>query len=811
MAPVASQQKPPATPGALAPQAMTAAPPGDTESSEEVEDEELLEEKKDGSGPCIAVEVTARGAPVSGAHVNAARRKGDALIELHPLMLGADGRGQGWCKPGEYVFAAHAPGFGPSVATLEVHESDSTPRVRFELKPGLGLSGRVLDADSREPVAGAELSFSPSDEPEEGEVVDEVSALSDARGTFQVGDLAERSYLVVVTAPGHAQSFAEVEVPRAEPLLISLEGTARLEGQVVDGGGAPVPGAKVEAHNKEPALDGQFEGQADGQGHFSLDVRGGTYVLVATAKGQAALHEGAVTVARGALVDGLVIRLRPSGSLSGRVFVQASQKPVVGADIYIRQAQADFGYSARTDARGGFRAELLPGEYELTLSKDGFPDAERKGLQIQAGQELAVEIPLSRAATVEGCVKDSAGHRSEAAEVTIRWLGESADGEEQEFITGTDEEGEYQYEPLLAGRYQLEARLAEEGRASVREITLQEGETARVDFVVPQQLGEVQGTVRTAEGGPLLDEVEVFMMDTDFVEVDETGHFTARLLPGKYSFKAAYVAADEPGSEQRVTVEAGKVSRVVLTVAGTLTETSGVVLNSRGEPVSGASVELMGEDLHGYEETDAQGSFVVKTSAKSAGTSVFLRASSRSEEGEVRDVLVGSRGVVVRLQPDAALRGRLVPTRGPPVQGFELYAKQEPGTRALFPRGDSRPFVGDSFELVDVPVGALDLWVRTSDGRSGKAQVRLEPGRTVNVEITVGELGRVVGRFAEPGGSGNWVSVDRDKPDERTVRAGRDGRFELFAIEPGEHVLVMGWKKRSFTLREGETLDLGEL
>ena len=63
---MASQRKSPATSGAPAPQSMTPAPASDTESSEEAEDPELLEEKKDGTGPCITVEGTSRGAPVRG-------------------------------------------------------------------------------------------------------------------------------------------------------------------------------------------------------------------------------------------------------------------------------------------------------------------------------------------------------------------------------------------------------------------------------------------------------------------------------------------------------------------------------------------------------------------------------------------------------------------------------------------------------------------------------------------------------------------------------------------------------------------------
>ena len=102
--------------------------------------------------------------------------------------------------------------------------------------------------------------------------------------------------------------------------------------------------------------------------------------------------------------------------------------------------------------------------------------------------------------------------------------------------------------------------------------------------------------------------------------------------------------------------------------------------------------------------------------------------------------------------------------------------------------------------------------MRTSDGRCGKARVRLEPGQTGTVEIPVGELGRVTGRLIQAPGvpRSGWVHVDLNTPQERETFASKDGLFEVLALEPGAHVLYLGGqRKTSFTLGEGEALGLG--
>ena len=816
----ASTLPPPPAPAAPS----TTAPPGEQLLSEASlatqEEAEDAEPEEEATGPCIWVEVSARGAPVPGAHVAAILTDDDAFSEIEPLETLPDGHGVAFCDPGTYLLAASAPGFAPTVLKITEPSTGPAPRAHFELKPGHTLSGRVLSKDSQGSIPAARLVLSP----EEGfsvqgaeDVLEKTVMTSDAQGAFRAADLAAGTYQLAVKAPGHVSKQTAVTLPRKEPLSIELDDTCRLEGEVVDATGAPVPGAKVWLNGRGRFADEKAP-LTDAQGHFSLEVNGGTYLVGASAAGQTGLLDSAVTVVRGGLVDGLVIHLLPSGRISGKLFVQSTQAPVQNAMVIVRRAGMDWSRSAITDALGTFLVEsLVPGQYTLELFKEGLPRMNREGLRVEAGQELSLELPATPESSIEGQITDGLGRPVQGAAVTVlRMDGAPTSGASHRAFSRS--EGTYGVSGLGAGHYQLEARWNPNSKPLLRELTLQEGETLRADFAFPEMPGVVHGTVLRSSGGAPEESVAITATNEDpslstMENMDELGRFTLRLMPGTYTLKAEYADTEDSGPEQPITIEAAQRYAVQLTVPDSLTETSGTVLNSRGEPSPNAFVTLAGADLYGSGEADAQGHFSVKTSRTSAGAPVTLRARGEAEEGSSPEVRAGSQGTVIRLLKSAALHGRVSAAGGAPVQGFELSLRQKDPTLHSF-LGNARPFAGDTFELVDLPLDELELLVRTRDGRCGKATLRLKPGETGTVEVSVGQLGRVTGRLVTVGGEPHraHVSLDNTPLQGRGGSTASDGRFEFIALEPGPHVLTLETQQAfPFTLRAGEALDLGDL
>ena len=761
--------------------------------------------------------MTARGAPVPNAKVGGVRLESeDIYSELSPLPAGPEGRRQAWCQPGEYRLAALAPGFAASFVKLTVKEGGAKPVARFELTTGHSLSGRVLDKDSEQPLPGAQLSVQFLDD-DFNTVVPDASATSDARGQFRLDTLVEGTYQIEVQAPGHTDASLEVEVPSQQSVSIELEGTCPARRPGRRWLGRSRSRRECPGRHLRPPVRGL--GRADGRAGALLP-RGQRGHLPARRERRG---PGGHSREQG---DGRARRSggwarhppAPTGSLKGKAFVQSSQEPVKGAFLSIRHGDSGWSRSAQTKEDGTFSVEgLLPGQYGITLYKGGFSDLRRADVSIEPGQQATVELALFREATLQGTVMDSLGHPAEEATL-LATLVQGSEGKHRVRQGSIDESGHYDISGLFPGTYLIEARLSSESPPVSRELTLREGETARADFVLQDALGTVEGTVRRASGGPPVYAVIIAAKSAEMThaeeELDEQGHFTLKLTPGEYTFAASYTDTQDEGIERPVRVEAGKLVRVTLTVPDKVAETSGVVLNARGEPVPAADVLMTdGDELSSQTSADNQGRFTLVSSLSTVGKTVTVSAENGAEQGSLQNVRVGSRNLVVRLEKASALRGRIVAVQGAPVQGFELQAFKL-GEDNDSDRLGARPFVGDTFEWVDLPAGTVELRVRTTDGRTGKMQTQLASGRTTTVELPVGRLASVTGRSVNASGAPvmQRVVVDADTPGEQRLYPAPDGRFEIIALEPGKHRIVIGTTHHILVeLRDGEALDVGSV
>jgi hypothetical protein len=822
-APASAPVKPPPPP----PQVSVEVPEVKEEILEETGEELPLEEPvEDGPGPCVELEVRGNGVPAAGARVLADFASADgSQADEGMWRLGASGRARSWCRPGKYTLVVEVPGFAPAFTKLEVRQGGKDVPLRLEMQAGHTLRGYVLSEVTRQPVAGARLSVQ-MDDPL-GSSLEFPPATTDAQGAFELRNLAEGKYTLEVEAPGHSGTTeSEVRVPRQEPLILTLKAKGRLAGQVVDGAtDAPVAGAEVWVSEYGTLFEDDTPTRTDAQGRFSFEVEYGHHRLVAKAGEWVGTYTGEIDIEQGGSVEGLVIRLGPTGVVSGRVFALSDQQPQSEARVMVEHVDSGWKYKARTDASGAFRVEQLPtGKYEVTAAAQGFTETKREGLQLEEGQEITVELAVIRAATLEGTVVDALGRPAGHVLVSARLEGDTKEFESRPHGV-TNAEGEYTIKKLPPGRYQLEAINLRGGDPVVQELTLGEGATARADFTLTDATGLVEGTVRRVSGGLPQHEVRVVAYadsrrERPSAPVDESGRFSLALRPGTYMIAALYrdVEEPEPGGKS-VTIEAGKTVQVELTVPDTVTETSGVVLNSRGVPVPGVDITLSNDELSLLETTDDRGQFTLKSSAKEEGVLVTLTAEVGPEHATLQGVRLGSRNLVVRLIAPASLKGRVTARAGAPVTGFALTVNRGEEAYSVF---ESRPFVGDTFTVEGLPADSLELMVLTTDGRSGKARVRLQAGSTSEVELHVGTLGRVVGRLVDASGAPfeGWVTLDAEEEKEgRTVYSEEDGRFELIALEPGSHLLEYrlpdGEEEHAgqlpFSLRPGETLNVGDL
>ena len=352
--------------------------------------------------------------------------------------------------------AAWAPGF--EIGFVE----DALPGwepVTMELEPGREVTGTVIHAETREPLAGVEVRFSmdlaarvanegsPELEAAQDTVFEQV-VLTDEAGEFFVPDVPSTGFVLDLTAEGFVPhrhtGCVDWVLPLHCPISLRMSPLEEVQGRVVVGPDqAGVPGVPVELSADDEVL---VRGTADETGAFSfaLDEWSGQGRLVVTAFGDEDLR-GSTRVRRHSDEQELLVHLTEPVSL--RVKVTAGSSPIAGAQVAVEAG------------RGPDEPMLVStgsdGTVELSYSRSS-PDVEHVSLQARyAGtQSLPIEVGLVEAeglseivldleegTWIEGVVRDVAGHPIAGARVWGRGVVGAHTDFEGTFRLGPLEEG----------------------------------------------------------------------------------------------------------------------------------------------------------------------------------------------------------------------------------------------------------------------------------------------------------------------------------------------------------------------------------
>ncbi|HZI05957.1 MAG TPA: carboxypeptidase regulatory-like domain-containing protein, partial [Archangium sp.] len=491
---------------------------------------------------------------------------------------------------------------------------------------------------------------------------------------------------------------------------------------------------------------------------------------------------------------------------------------------------------AVTDAEGRFSVGgLAPGLYDVVAAASGFSDVIRQNLTLAPGERFLVELELEGTGAVEGTVRDSAGRALPGVRVAggEPWTEEGLSTPPVE--ARTNAEGHYRLEGLASGPERLIARREGASAGAERSVFIEEGGTARADFTL-EETGILEGVVRMVSGPLPGGALQVYAYrnqgesgrspgDSGRAEVEGAGTFRMVLPPGLYDVYAEPLESAGPRQlhPSQVDVEAGKTVRVELILAESESPRGllrGRVLEPDGSPSPSALIIGEGpvedQQSHFWANADAEGRF---QHAIPAEASLTLRASNGGRLGLVQGVKAGQE-VVVKLQPAASIRGRVVRANGAPVRGFTLGVEPlRPGSAPW--TGNDQEFAAERFELKDVPGESVRLAVRTKDGARGEAVVTLTPGANAEVEILLRDMARLRGRIVDAttgaavAGASIFLATGEATQVQDTTRA--DGRFLVEGLSEGEHVLlVFGLdeevrERRTVMLRAGQTLEMGDV
>jgi hypothetical protein len=252
--------------------------------------------------PLVVTVVDERGVGVGAAQVGARSLSVDAPLRVTAFT---DDRGEAVLKRARGV-ALRIEITAPSRAPRVVVTDASRESLRVELAPAETVTGEVVSALRREPIAGAEVALH-SDWGVR-------RARTDGKGAFSLKDLPAGSARLVVRASGFAATERSIAVAdsggrrESELHLVELAEEGTVEGDVVDARGNPVVGARV-AKGLAPTwlLVGSSPSEVavtDAKGRFTLrELAEGTITIEAYSPELGRGRVSGVAVASGRTTD----------------------------------------------------------------------------------------------------------------------------------------------------------------------------------------------------------------------------------------------------------------------------------------------------------------------------------------------------------------------------------------------------------------------------------------------------------------------------------------------------------------------------
>ncbi len=358
-------------------------------------------------------------------------------------------------------------------------------------------------------------------------------------------------------------------------------------------------------------------GTTDSNGFFLVeDLPGGSgYEVVVRHPDYVAVQLRGVRVSPFETTDLGSITFESGTQLLGKV-VDPNDAPVSNAELVFHAAskrpgpfagrESDPGTDQRTtsDAEGTFQLDHLgPANYVIHVTATGFAPWIRDGFRIDRhARDGELLIRLKPALELVGRVTDSGGRPIEGAELIAQSRRPGEDGGKCEETTRSDSEGVFRFKQLSPGVYWVRAIADGYLIGAIHQV-----EPGADDVEIRlERTGIVRGRVRHADGSPVtaftlklesrIEDPSTFLASGDpqdeqyFENSDGTFAYTCRKSGTFRLVSYGSDHADTP-SETFEIDKSGEIDGLEI-VARTGGNLEGLVLDSAGDPISGALVRL---------------------------------------------------------------------------------------------------------------------------------------------------------------------------------------------------------------------------
>ncbi|MBI3119419.1 MAG: carboxypeptidase regulatory-like domain-containing protein, partial [Candidatus Hydrogenedentes bacterium] len=638
-----------------------------------------------------------------------------------------------------------------------------TKNAVIQLSQGGSASGEVVSSPGNEPVEGILVKL--TGEKSRRNVA---TAHTDAGGAFTLAGLAADRYQLVVDDPtrvalGAEVSFTLAEEETKEDLKLSVALGGVITGRVYDAGTEePLSGARITASGGMTR-----DAYADGEGFYKLEgLAAGSYRLrrrwfPGYLHGEQREDKN-MAVALGQVIEGVDFAVKKGLYLRG-IVVDVSGNPIDRVMVQSEDLSGNNeGETTETRQDGTWEHRGFSGNstVRITAQREGFAAPPIPSLTFQGQDINDVKIVMDRGGSIAGVVVDKSGKGLLDYYVMAQPMNSP---EAQPQGTESREGGAFKIEGLMPATYSLSARSTNQYRRTkpIQEVTVAKGEAVDgVRLVIDDEQGlTISGRVMNKDKQPIRDaSIQANRVEGEgwgHAQSDSEGNYEILgLEEGEYMLRLYHQTYS--GAEREGIAAGAKNIDFVLEGRGAVegnvvASTGGALQRFELMHLRGAHEDFMlagGRSSGMTPYMDENGHFLLPQVEAGDATIVARAPGYAPATTVVRDVREGETvsGVVIRLEPAAAIDGIVLDGAGRPLAGASVYMNWMPPDS--YSRTDQIAATSDAegrFYIDSLNPGPVRLFVSHSDYAVASVEVTLEGAGATPVEVRLSTGGAIEG------------------------------------------------------------------
>ncbi|MGA4719889.1 carboxypeptidase regulatory-like domain-containing protein [Fictibacillus nanhaiensis] len=625
------------------------------------------------------------------------------------------------------------------------------------------------------------------------------TATSSADGTYEISNLAEGTYTLVVTAPLYANVNGGITLRPGEirsNVNFTLEpNPGNVQGVIRNAEtGDPVLGAVLSVINSIGIIVRTTTTNSEGA-YLITGLAPNTYTISADKFGFAPNTVGAI-VTSNQTTNASILISAIKGDIQGSV-VDAAGNPIINHQISIKLTDTN-GVIIRTlitNNAGEFAfLDVQPGEYLLNITAQGY-QAKTVPVIVVADQVTQVIINLSSAfGAVRGTVVErETGNPINGARITVTDIANIV------VATGiTDSNGQFFITNLALGSLNVSASKTGFG-STTKGVIVQDGQITETRLELVSEPGNLTGVILNQLTGNPIPGASIRVIDStqstviSLLSADNGQYSVSGLATGRYQVNVTAINFSSNLSGVIILANDTTVDNVALnpdpgSLAGNVTSLT------TGQPIPNTSIEVRAFGVAGpviaVTVTNNEGRYLVSNLPPGVYTIVAnalgFGTAEASEEVLSNQVRIQD---LVMLSQISAVRGRVTDEGGQPLADTLISLAKDGASVVVQVQTD----IDGRYFISQIDAGSYTIVALNTDFQQSLQSFTVAPGDTATINfVLIGNPGTIAGRVTDretglaiPGAvvfifNSNSEPITSDVADE-------GGNYSVTGLAPGTY------------------------